>query len=117
MKGIMEMRKMRMRGSPLMATRAWPACACSRRRAGRARAERSGHGERNEGGRRNGRESFREKKNPGGLSLRDCQAAGRGDVAASQFDSKPRVLLASVTCRCFSNVSICKYMYKHSFAK
>jgi hypothetical protein len=105
----MEMRKMKMRGSPLMATRARPACACSRQRAGRARAERSHHGERNEGGRRNGRESFREKERKKSRWLAPTGLPGQGrkegDVAASQFNPKPRVLLASVTCR-YTNICI-----------
>jgi hypothetical protein len=115
MKGIMERRKMRMMGSPLMATRAWSACACYRRRAGRAGAV--GRSvlvtrERNEGGRRNGREMFREKS-PGGLPLRDCQAKG----ARRGWRGHQWVRCKAACPPRFSNVLIHKYMYKHSFAK
>jgi hypothetical protein len=33
------------------------------------------------------------------------RAQGGGDVAANQFDAKPRVLLASVTCR-YTNIYV-----------
>jgi hypothetical protein len=72
-----------------------------------SRAERSGHGERNEGGRRNRRKRFREKKIlvacPYGTAR--PRAQGRDEVAASQFDAKPRVLVALVTCR-YTNICI-----------
>jgi hypothetical protein len=49
-----------MRGSPLMATRAWPACTCSRRRAARAGGGRAElvTGERNEGRRKTEERGF-----------------------------------------------------------
>jgi hypothetical protein len=70
------------------------------------RAERSGHGRKKRG---------REKEQKRGLGkkvLVACpygtarpRAQGGGDVAASESDAKPRVLLASVTCR-YTNICI-----------
>jgi hypothetical protein len=114
MKGIMEMRKMRMRGSPLWPDRPTPAPGDEQGEQGRSggafwsreKETREGEGTEERG--------LGTKKTlvacPYGTARPRVQ--GGGDVAAGQFDAKPRVLLAR-----FSNVSIHKYMYKHSFAK